>query len=170
MTDLPLTLPSASCDALLGESLRRIWCGDRDVTGRYVCRQIRDHGGPVHIGRTDVGGLHEWPDRHAESDPVGTVRLCPGLAACDPDAPRVLWNGRAYVQITGTELQDPGRLAAQIRTTWPLQSLAELGVVLGQKVPVDVAVLCGFKLGQRDAITSRSHRDTQPSTVTEETR
>lgn len=52
---------------LLGGDQRTIWCGDVDTTGRYVCQQVRDHGGEFHMSpNNNAGGVHYWRVRAAE--------------------------------------------------------------------------------------------------------
>lgn len=48
------------CEDLLSEDYRRIWCGETDPTGRFVCRRVRDHALDFHAGRNDAGGIHQW--------------------------------------------------------------------------------------------------------------
>jgi hypothetical protein len=167
MPDLP-----PPCEDMLSEKYRNAWCGDTDPTGRYVCRRVRDHELDRHVGRNNAGGIHEWPARpvqhagDAPGDPVGTVRVHPDDNRFDPTARRRIavdapdyagpYEGCRWQRLTGVGTWDGGcdPLHSRDVAGWPVQPLAELAVVLGHpraKMPVDLAVVYGYELGQRDA-------------------
>lgn len=56
MPDLP-----PPCEDLLSEQYRSAWCTDTDVTGRYVCRRVKNHALDFHAARNSAGGIHQWP-------------------------------------------------------------------------------------------------------------
>lgn len=160
------------CEDMLSTKYRNAWCGDTDPTGRYVCRRVRDHRLDRHVGRNNAGGIHEWPARpvqHADTaagDPVGTVRVHPGDNRFEPTARRRIavdasdyagpYEGCRWQRLTGVGIGGGGcdPLHSRDVAGWPVQPLAELAVVLGHpqaKIPVDLAVVYGYELGQRDA-------------------
>lgn len=161
-------MPDEITVQLLGTDQRSIWCGDRDDTGRFVCRLIREHDGPAHAGRNDAGGTHQWRvrvDRPAE-DANGTVRVHPDDDRRDPAARRRIavddsdycgpYEGCRWQRLTGVGIGDggPDPLHSDDVAGWPVQSLAELAVVLGHpkaKILADLAVVYGYELGLRDS-------------------
>lgn len=108
------------------------------------------------------------PDNAAE-DPVGTVRIHFDDNPKNPNARRRIavdatdycgpYEGCRWQRLTGVANDHLGSDPVHSDSVmgWPIQPLAEVALVLGHpkpRIPVDLAVVYGFELGQRDVYST----------------